>query len=235
MSLNPGITKPAYDFTFTNKRNPWLGSPPLIFNNIPVKVSKEANHLGMLLDRMLKFENHINEKICKANSILGIMQQVKRYVSHKDLETIYKSYCRTNLDYGDVIFHKQIINNEQVVGEPHNDPYLIFHSQPSEYDKKIEKVQYEAAKILTGAWKRTSQEKLYKMLGWESLQQRRVSRKLCIIFETLETKSPNHFYRILKNQLPVGQKTLVISDPLGQPRQSSDSLSFLQLSELGIS
>ena len=44
------------------------------------------------------------------------------------------------------------------------------------------------------------------MLGWESLQQRRVSHKLCIIFETLETKSPNHFYNIIKDQLPVGQR-----------------------------
>ena len=138
MSFNLDISKSAHDVTFTNKRNPRLGSP-LIFNNIPVKVSKEASHLGMLLDRMLKFENHIDEKISKANSILGIMQQVKRYVSHKDLETIYKSYCRTNLDYGDVIFHKQIINNEQVVREPHNDPYLIFRSKPSEYDKENRK------------------------------------------------------------------------------------------------
>ena len=60
----------------------------LTFNNIPVKVSKETNHLGMLLDRAFDFENYINEKIGKANSTLGIMKQVKKFVLHKDLETI---------------------------------------------------------------------------------------------------------------------------------------------------
>jgi len=132
------------------------------------------------------------------------MQQVKKFVSHKDLETIYKSYAKPNIEYGDLIFHKQFISTERIEDEPHNDPYLIFHSNPSELDKKIEKIQYNAAKILTGAWKRTSQVKLYQMLGgWKSLQETKVLRKFCIHFETLKTKSPKHLYNILKKQLPV--------------------------------
>ena len=38
------------------------------------------------------------------------------------------------------------------------------------------------------AWKRTSREKIYKNLGWESLNERRVMRKLCILYETIDTK-----------------------------------------------
>ena len=44
------------------------------------------------------------------------------------------------------------------------------------------------------------------MLGWETLQQRRVCRKLCILFETLKTKSPNHLYYIIEKQLTVGPR-----------------------------
>ena len=35
--------------------------------------------------------------------------------------------------------------------------------------EKLESVQYSAAPAVTGAWKGTSREKLYKELGWESL------------------------------------------------------------------
>ena len=97
MSFNPDITKPAHDVTFSSKRNPQLGVP-LSFNNIPIKVTKKSNHLGMLLDHMLEFDNHVKEKISKARSILGIMHQVKNYVSHLDLQTFYKSYSRPNFD-----------------------------------------------------------------------------------------------------------------------------------------
>ena len=54
--------------------------------------------------------------------------------------------------------------------------------------KQIEQVHYEAARAITGAWKGTSRENLYKNLEWESLNQRRVMRNLCIIQETIETK-----------------------------------------------
>ena len=60
--------------------------------------------------------------------------------------------------------------------------------------KQIEQIQYEAARIITGAWKGTNREKLYKNFEWESLNERRVMRKLCIIYETIDTKFPNYLY-----------------------------------------
>ena len=65
---------------------------------------------------------------------------------------------------------------------------------------QIEQLQYEAARVITGAWKGTSRDKLYKNLGWESLNKRREMRKLCIIYETLDTKFPNYLYKILEKQ-----------------------------------
>ena len=44
--------------------------------------------------------------------------------------------------------------------------------------EKLESVQYSAALAITGAWKGTSQEKLYNELGWDSLDLRRWSRHL---------------------------------------------------------
>ena len=46
--------------------------------------------------------------------------------------------------------------------------------------EKIESVQYSAALAVTGAWRRTSRQKPYAALGWESLSSRRWSRRLTL-------------------------------------------------------
>ena len=68
------------------------------------------------------------------------------------LLTIYKSFVRPHLNYGDV-------NYDQ--------------SNNSRLSDKIESVQYNAALAITGAIRGTSKEKLYQELGLESLKDRR--------------------------------------------------------------
>ena len=59
---------------------------------------------------------------------------------------MYKIYARPNLDYGDVVYHNQL----------------------SEMMNKLESIQHNAALIVSGCWKGTNMDKLYKELGWES-------------------------------------------------------------------
>ena len=47
----------------------------------------------------------------------------------------------------------------------------------------VEKIQYQAALAITGAWQGTSRNKVYDELGWESLSDRSWWRRL-------------HFYKI---------------------------------------
>ena len=66
-----------------------------------------------------------------------------------------------HLDYGDILCD-QTFNNS-------------FH-------ENLESIQYTALAI-TGAIRGNSREKLYQELGFESLQQRRWYRKLCLFFK----------------------------------------------------
>ena len=59
----------------------------------------------MILDSNLSFNNHLENKIAKANQGLGVMIQLKKWLSFRVLETIYKLYVRPHLDYGDVLYH----------------------------------------------------------------------------------------------------------------------------------
>ena len=188
MVFNPSITKQAVEVSFSNKRTPSTFEI-LDFNGIPVMQASDTKHLGMILDSKLDFKKHLAEKIGKANQGLGVMKQLCKWVPRRSLEEIYKLYVRPHLDYGDIIYDIADINKTSIFTDTTSNLQM----------EKIEIVQYQAAKIVTGAWQGTSRVKLYEDLGWESLQNRRTVRKLCILFETQKNNYPLYLADILNN------------------------------------
>ena len=78
-------------------------------------------------------------------------------------------------------------------------PYGLYQPINESFGKKLESVQYNAALDITGAIKGTSQEKLYKEFGLESLKLRRKLRHLCT-FYIIETKGlPAYLFRLIPN------------------------------------
>lgn len=47
----------------------------------------------------MKFDNHINPKIRKANAILGVIIRVLANINRDILITLYRSLVRPNLEY----------------------------------------------------------------------------------------------------------------------------------------
>ena len=84
------------------------------------------------------------------------MRRLSITLSKKTLLTIYKSFIRPLLDYADTTYDKPY--NETLKG-------------------KLKAVQYNARLAITGAIKGTSQERLYRELGLETLNDRRWSHK----------------------------------------------------------
>mgnify|MGYP001355346680 CR=1 FL=1 len=58
--------------------------------------------------------------------------------------------------------------------------------------EKIEKVQYKAALAITGAWQGSNRAKLYEELGWESLSDRRMSRRLLMMYKIVNNQTPEY-------------------------------------------
>ena len=98
------------------------------------------------------------------------MKQLKNWVSHNVLEVIYKLYVRPHIEYGDMIYDVSVPDKVSIFNIENNNAT----------SKKVESIQYEAARIVSGAWKTTSINKLYTNLGWESLSDRRTFRKLSL-------------------------------------------------------
>ena len=189
MCFNTDPDKPAEEVLFSQRKDN-VEHPPLFFNNSVVKRVDSHKHLGLTLDSKLNFRIHINEKISKARKWIGIIKQLSSYIPFNSLVQIYKMHIRPHLDYCDVIFHIPILTND-------------FDSSMSlNFSMGIlERTQYQAALAITGTWKGTNLDKIYEELGWESLNERRIFRRLSMFYKIMHNLTPNY----LKEPLPFQQ------------------------------
>ena len=151
MSFNPGLNKQAQEVIFCRKLNKSC-LPKIYFNNALVFCDNWQKHSGMYLDGSLNFSFHIKEKMSKAIKGISIIRKLNKTLPRHSLITIYKSFVRPHLSYGDIIYDQP--NNESL-------------------NQKIERIQYNAALVITGAINGTSKSRLYSELGLESLKFRR--------------------------------------------------------------
>ena len=170
MSFNPEPSKQAIEVLFSHKKQN-VDHPPISFNGSIVPRKDCHKHLGISLDSKLSFKNHINEKINKANKLVGVLRYLSSYIPLNTLIQMYKSFIRPLFDYGDVIYHI-----------PHTQNMFDSSITLNFLMARIEKVQYHASLAMTGCWRGTSQNKLYDELGLESLADRRWARRLIYIF-----------------------------------------------------
>ena len=95
------------------------------------------------------------------------MRKLKFLLDRESLQIIYTSFIRPILEYSDVVWD---ITQYEV--------------------NAIQKNQYEAAKIVTGATKLVSLDMLNQETGWESLQLRRSKHKLGLFYKMKNNLCP---------------------------------------------
>ena len=78
-------------------------------------------------------------KIKKCNKLIGLIRRLSVNVPRNALLTIYKSFIRPHLEYGDILYDK-----------PENE----------NFQNKLEKVQYRGCLAITGAIQGKSKQKL---------------------------------------------------------------------------
>ena len=125
-------------------------SPPLLFDNLIIDRVNTHKHLGVYLNSMLDWSAQINDVCLKANRKLSVLRNVKM-LNRKTLDLLYKVCVRSVIDYALPIYANTLNVTELA---------------------RLERVQYRAAKLVTGALHFTSQEKLNIELGWETIKKR---------------------------------------------------------------
>ena len=98
------------------------------------------------------------------------MRKLKFRLDRKSLEVIHTAFIRPILEYGDFVW-----------------------DNCSQYEKQdIEKVQTEAARIVTGTIKLISLNLMYIETGWDSLEKRRKHHKFTLSYKMINNLSPSY-------------------------------------------
>ena len=185
MQFNPSPNKQANEVYFTRKTtsHDYL---LIRFNYNPVQQCNSQKHLGLILDKQLNFNEHIDKKIKVCNKLIGTIKCLSSLLPRKSLLTIYKSFLCLHLDYGDILYDNPA--NESLVN-------------------LIEKVQYKACLAITGAIQGTSRESLYQELGLESLRFRRWYRKMIFFYRIGNKLAPKYLTDIIPTTNNCGYST----------------------------
>ena len=182
MEFNPDPSKQATEALFSCKKST-ANHPQLIFNGSVVAKVSNQKHLGLILD----------EKIMKAKMNVGVLKYLSNFLPLKSLDQMYKAIVRSHSDYYDVICHLPPLLHQAPLGVSLNS--LM---------EKVERLQYQAALAITGAWNGSSRTKLYKELGWESLSDRRRCRRVLQIHKIYNNET--QYY--LTDKLPPKSRSL---------------------------
>ena len=172
MSFNPDPSKQAVEVYFTRRSKP-VDVPVVQFNNSPIAIVDSHKHLGLILDSKLSFDQHLTEKIAKANKIIVLISRLRKFLPRHSLLTIYKTFVRPHLDYGDIIYDY-----------PNN----------ATFTQNLESIQYRACLAITGCFQGTSREKLYSELGLESLVDRRFYRRLVFFYKIFHRYATKYLF-----------------------------------------
>ena len=70
----------------------------------PVTYTSSEKDIGVIFDERLTFEQHLNEKINKANSIVGIIRRTFEYLDTSNFMQLYKSLVRPHIEYANQIW-----------------------------------------------------------------------------------------------------------------------------------
>ena len=123
-------------------------SPPIMFENSVINRVNVQKHLGIYLTSSLDWGIQVNEMCLKANRKLSVLRSVK-YLDRQTLDILYKLTVRSVFDYGLPVFYNSLKQTEKA---------------------RLENLQYKAAKLVTGAYHLSSQQKLNSELGWGTIK-----------------------------------------------------------------
>lgn len=171
VSFSPSKTKAM---TISNKRD-YENNPSIFLCNHIVDQVNTHKHLGITLSHNLKWSHHIQNISNTCMKQINVMKSLKFKLDRKSLETIYMSFIRPKMEYGNILFAGASLVNLQ----------------------KLDNIQLEAMRIVTGATYRARIKSLFDETAWNSLQERRENQVLCMLFKIMNNLSPVYLSGIL--------------------------------------
>ncbi|MCG8095193.1 MAG: hypothetical protein JAZ17_16505 [Candidatus Thiodiazotropha endolucinida] len=135
--------------------------PQILFDNTPIKFVENHKHLGLTFSNNGQWHKHIENIITSASKVIGIMRKLKYTFNRFSLNQIYISYVLPILEYSSIVWDGCTVQDRQT----------------------LEKIQNEAARVVTGLTRSVSLENLYRECGWVPLFERRTLQKMVFMYK----------------------------------------------------
>ena len=121
-----------------------------ILNGIELEHVFEEKDLGVIIDSELKFEEHIAEKVKKANIVAGLIQRSFSHLNSRVFKTLFGSFVRPHLEYASVVWSPHLKKHINLVEREEEEPLKGWKaSEPSIY-RAIKEVGAYIQKIEDG-------------------------------------------------------------------------------------
>ena len=163
ITFNPSKTEVLYFSASNSPENIELN-----FDGITLHNTSEHKHLGLTFMSSGKWSSHINNICNSAYKKINVLRKFKYVLSSSTLSKIYNTFILPTLEYACEVW----------------DGCTSFDCD------KLEKVQLEAARIVTGLPLYASRNALYFETGWEPLVERRKRRKLNLFYKIHNDLAP---------------------------------------------
>ena len=124
--------------------------PHIYFSDTIIPRVRTHRHLGVMLSYDLSWSEQVNNVCKKAYWKLSVLRSVSQ-LNRSTLDILYKLIIRSIIDYGLMLYYFNLNLNDK---------------------KRLDTLQYRAAKITTGAPQLSSSLKLNIELGWETINDR---------------------------------------------------------------
>ncbi len=147
----------------------------LRFNDQPIQIVDNHKHLGVTFSSDCKWSVHIDNICRSASKQINVLRKIKYILSRQNLNKIYLSYILPLLEYA----------------------CELWDGCTARDTDKIDKLQLQAARIITGLPIFASKESLFFETGWETLKARRNRRKLCLLHKIHNGNSPEYLQECL--------------------------------------
>ena len=147
----------------------------LVFNDTQLKFVEDQRHLGLTFSSNGKWHKHIDNILNSATKVVGIMRKLKITLRRIALNQIYVSYVLPIIEYSSV----------------------VWDNCTDQDANALEKLQNEAARIVTGLTRSVSLDKLYRECGWVALSERPKNQKLYFLYKAINGQEPSYISDII--------------------------------------
>ena len=170
LKSNPGKTDILH-FTSRFKKQP-SSLETLMLANSTIGIKAKAKNLGIAMDKILSFNDHINEKCKKASFAIRSIGHI-RYLPYEGLKMLVNSLVISRLDYCN----------------------SVIYGIPKYQRDKLQRIQNIAARmIMTGTRSTGHITSTLKNLHWLPVEARINFKILLITYKILNEQSTSYFF-----------------------------------------